>query len=646
MENLYNQKFYRNDIQGIRALSALTIMIYHIWLNKVSGGVDVFFALSGFLIGTQVLGNLGAGGSFSVVNFLSKIFARVTPSAVLVLLVTIALVPLISPPSLWKFSVNELVAAAFHVENIELMRQSANYLNREDPPSEFQQFWALSIQIQFFLILAAVAFVSTLGAGRGDSIARFKRMVLVLMLCSFAWSAYFTSVEPAKAYFNTFTRLWEFLAGCMVAVMYPHLRGEKSYGGAANFLYYVSLILFLLVGVVVPSTVNYPGVVSLLPVGLACLLIMSGALCAGSNLFSRFLSSPTMTKVGNASFGVYLWHWPLMIFSQHHFGSTKLGFIEGASIMAASVFLALISERYYERWVRQKLQGFGKPTALLACGATIAMIGSAGLFVRQHMIQSAEKYHSMQAGAGSSEMPSFEDFLYVDYDRPPAIKDCLGRLCEFGDLKAKFTMALVGDSHAAQWQPIIDHLGKSHGFKVVTILSHPKQSDVLKELHPDSVLTIGTRVLVPDGRGPNEGMTKEFIKLLAMMRAMDIPVAAIRDNPRFSFRQNACLWKNQADPGVCSLNRADIFSSQNPSLAYVSSQSKFQVIDLSDLFCTSTICPAYSRGRLIYYDRHHFSYSFLKSIKDQAANEIIQQAPIIFPHQASPRVTQSMLSSS
>src|SRR5690606_20767243 len=109
--NLYRQKFYRNDIQGVRALSALTIMVYHIWLAKVSGGVDVFFVISGFLIGTQILGSLGPGGSFSAVGFLSKILTRITPSALLVLLVTAALIPLFSPPSLWKFSINEFVAA-------------------------------------------------------------------------------------------------------------------------------------------------------------------------------------------------------------------------------------------------------------------------------------------------------------------------------------------------------------------------------------------------------------------------------------------------------------------------------------------------------------------------------------------------------
>lgn len=638
--NLYKQKFYRNDIQGIRALSALTIMVYHIWLNKVSGGVDVFFVISGFLIGTQILGSLGPGGSFNVINFLSKILTRITPSAALVLVTTIALVPLLSPPSLWKFSVNELVAAAFHIENIELMRQSTNYLNREDPPSEFQQFWALSIQVQFFIILAATAFVSRSAKGDGNSIVRFKRLVSILFVCSLAWSIYYTHVEPAKAYFNTFTRLWEFLAGCLVATAYPHLRARNFKNGVASSFYYAALVLLFMAGLLIPATTHYPGFVSLLPVSLACTFIVAGSICSNTNVLARLLSSPAMTRVGNASFGVYLWHWPLLIFAQHHFDSTKLGLVEGVSIMAIAVALALISERYYERAARNKLQSFGKPTALMICGFVVVMIGSSGLMVRQYMIKSAEEFHMTQNGPGAQDMPSFKDFLYVDYDRPPAIKNCLGRVCEFGDLKSKFTMALVGDSHAAQWQPVIDHLGKTHKFKVVTILSHPKQGDVLKEVHPDSVLTIGTRVLPPEGHGPNEGVTKEFIKLLAMLRTMDIPVAAIRDNPRFSFRQNACLWRNQADPGACALNRKDVFSATNPSLSHIPPQQKFEAIDLSDLFCTATSCPANSRGRLIYYDRHHFSHSFLKSIQEQAGEEILRQAPGIFPPQTSLRTME------
>lgn len=638
--NLYKKKFYRNDIQGIRALSALTIMVYHIWLNKVSGGVDVFFVISGFLIGTQVLGSLGPGGSFSVINFLSKILTRITPSAVLVLVATIALVPLLSPPSLWKFSVNELVAAAFHIENIELMRQSANYLNREDPPSEFQQFWALSIQVQFFTLLAATAFIAQVKTSPTNSITRFKRLVFALLLCSFAWSVYYTHVEPARAYFHTFTRLWEFLAGCLVAAAYPHLSARKFNTHVASSFYYIALMLLLMAGILIPATINYPGFVSLLPVSLACVLILAGSCCASSNVFAKLLSSPAMTKLGNASFGVYLWHWPLLIFAQHHFDTTRLGIIEGAAIMVAAVLLALTSERYYERVVRQKLQNFGKPVALAICGFAIVTVGSTGLLVRQHMIQSAEEFHAMQNGPGTQDIPSFKDFLYVDYDRPPAIKNCLGQVCQFGDLKSSFTMALVGDSHAAQWQPVIDHLGKTHGFKVVTILSHSKQGDVLRELRPNSVLTIGTRVLVPEGHGPNEGVTKEFIKLLALLRTMDIPVAGIRDNPRFSFRQNACLWRNQVNPDVCALDRKETYLATNPSLQYITDQQKFQAIDLSDLFCTATACPAHSRGRLIYYDRHHFSHSFLKSIQDQAADEILRQAPIIFPPHTAQRTTQ------
>lgn len=629
--NSYKQKFYRNDIQGIRALSALTIMVYHIWLNKVSGGVDVFFVISGFLIGTQILGSLGAGGSFSVINFLSKILTRVTPSAILVLIVTIALVPLLSPPSLWKFSINELVAAAFHLENLELMRQSANYLNREDPPSEFQQFWALSIQVQFFIIVAASAFISQSAKGPLSSINNFKKLVLILFVGSLAWSIYYTHIEPARAYFHTFTRLWEFLAGCLVASVYPYLQARKFNTNLAGCLYTTAMILLLMAGLLIPATIHYPGFVSLIPVGLACILIISGATCAPTNVLAKFLSHPIMTRIGNASFGVYLWHWPLLIFAQHHFDSTKLGLIEGFSIMATAVFLALMSERYYERSTRERLQRFGKPTALLICALAITLVGSAALMTRQYMIKSAEEYHLTQDGPGEHEIPSFKDFLYVDYDRPPAIKSCLGQVCEFGDLASKFTMALVGASHAAQWQPVIDHLGKTHGFKVITILSNPKQDQLLKELRPDSVLTIGTGVSDLKGHGPNETVTKEFVDLLSMLRTLGIPVAAIRDNPRFSFRQNACLWRNRSTPKACELNRKEVFTPINPSLQYASKQNNFQVIDLSDLFCTPSSCPAHSRGRLIYYDRHHFSHSFLKSIKDRASEEIFQQAPIIFP---------------
>ncbi|NNH76576.1 acyltransferase [Acinetobacter sp. ANC 5380] len=150
---MYNDKFCRYDIQGLRAISALIIMIYHIWLNKVSGGVDVFFVISGFLIGTQFFRNIELNGTIPFFNFWSRILSRIIPTAYFVIICTTLLSLVFIPPALWKIGVNEFITSALSLQNWELYRVSTNYLARDNPPSQYQQFWALSIQIQFYLIV-------------------------------------------------------------------------------------------------------------------------------------------------------------------------------------------------------------------------------------------------------------------------------------------------------------------------------------------------------------------------------------------------------------------------------------------------------------------------------------------------------------
>ena len=169
---------FRDDIQGVRALGAILIMIYHIWLQKVSGGVDVFFVISGYLMAGVILREAHKKGTINPFSFYLRIAARIFPAAYTVLFITLCLSAVFIPSSLWLSQVIEIIASALQAENLQLMRVSADYLNRDNPPSVVQQYWALSIQIQFYIVLPFLMIVLV-------KLINIKRQALQLLFAYF-----------------------------------------------------------------------------------------------------------------------------------------------------------------------------------------------------------------------------------------------------------------------------------------------------------------------------------------------------------------------------------------------------------------------------------------------------------------------------
>ncbi|HEY6612166.1 MAG TPA: acyltransferase, partial [Pseudomonas sp.] len=150
------QDTYRDDIQGVRAIGAILIALYHIWIHKVSGGVDVFFVMSGFLMTGVLIRQLESTNRIQPFVFWGNLVKRIAPSACTVLLATLLLGYFFVPEPLWTQFIKEVTYSAIQVENIGLMRNSVDYLARELPPSPVQQFWALSIQVQFYVFLPLI----------------------------------------------------------------------------------------------------------------------------------------------------------------------------------------------------------------------------------------------------------------------------------------------------------------------------------------------------------------------------------------------------------------------------------------------------------------------------------------------------------
>jgi peptidoglycan/LPS O-acetylase OafA/YrhL len=141
---------YRPEIQGIRTIGALLVAVFHIWLGRVSGGVDVFFVVSGFLVTGSLYKELQRSKSIDVIAFWGRIAKRIAPLAYTILALTLLAALLWMPATQLDGFLSEIQYSALHLENIKLMITSVDYLARDEAPSPVQQFWALSVQVQFY----------------------------------------------------------------------------------------------------------------------------------------------------------------------------------------------------------------------------------------------------------------------------------------------------------------------------------------------------------------------------------------------------------------------------------------------------------------------------------------------------------------
>ena len=217
---------FRPEIEGLRAVAALLVMTFHIWLRRVSGGVDVFFVVSGFLITTSLLNQVDRGGAIRFAAFWAGLVKRLVPLAYFVLCAVILASVLLLPRSRWMDTIQEVAASAAYVENWTLAFKSIDYLARTGATSPVQHFWALSTQAQFYLLWPLVfALALVIARRRRLDTRRVLGWVFgVLFVTSLLYSVILTRVDQPFAYFNSLARVWEFCIGAALALALPHLR--------------------------------------------------------------------------------------------------------------------------------------------------------------------------------------------------------------------------------------------------------------------------------------------------------------------------------------------------------------------------------------------------------------------------------------
>ncbi len=503
--------FYRHDLDGLRGIAIALVAVFHIWFGRVSGGVDVFLALSGFFFGGKVL-RAGLGGKLSPATEVVRLIRRLLPALVVVLAACALLTVLIQPQTRWEAFADQSLASLGYYQNWELANSAADYLRAGEAVSPLQHIWSMSVQGQFYvaflLVIAALTYLLRKPLGRHLRTV-FVGLLSALTVASFVYAVIAHNAYQATAYYNSFARAWELLLGALVGAVVPYVRWSMWLRTAVAT---VALATILSCGALIDGVKEFPGPWALVPVGAAMLMILAGANMAADPatrgrmpLPNRVLAVGPLVTLGAMAYSLYLWHWPLLIFWLSYTGHHHANFLEGTGVLLVSGVLAYLTTRHVEDPLRYRASAapaapvpwqlrLRRPT--IALGSVVALLGvtlTATSFTwREHLVAeraggkelsglSSADYPGARALVNHVRVPKLRmrpTVLEVKEDLPASTRDgCISDFvnptvvnCTYGDTDAPRTIALAGGSHAEHWLPALDLLGRLHHFRVVTYL--------------------------------------------------------------------------------------------------------------------------------------------------------------------------------
>ncbi|MGA9376119.1 MAG: acyltransferase family protein [Mycobacterium sp.] len=512
--------FYRHDLDGLRGVAIALVAVFHVWFGRVSGGVDVFLALSGFFFGGRLLrAALDQSTSLRPIPEIVRLVRRLLPALIVVLAAAAVLTILIQPETRWETFADHSLASLGYYQNWELANTAADYLRAGETVSPLQHIWSMSVQGQFYISLLALIFA--FGYLLRRPLGRHLRWVFIVLLsaltiASFVYAIVAHNADQAVAYYSSFARAWELTLGALIGALVPYVRWPMWVRTGVAI---VSLTAILLCGWLIDGVREFPGPWTLVPVGATVLFILSAANRVadphtGGKLPApnRLLASKPFVALGSMAYSLYLWHWPLLIFWLAYSGRDHAEFTDGAVILLVSGVLAWLTTRYVEtplryrkplprpdlhvaipwrtRW-RTRLR---RPTIVL--GSVVTLLGvtlTATSFTwREHVTVerasgkelsglSARDYPGSRALTNNAKVPKLPmrpTVLEAKDDIPESTgAGCISDFsdtnvinCTYGNKDAQRTIALAGGSHAEHWITALDLLGRLHDFKVVTYL--------------------------------------------------------------------------------------------------------------------------------------------------------------------------------
>ncbi|MEV0675064.1 acyltransferase family protein [Actinosynnema sp. NPDC050436] len=482
------RRAFRTDIQALRTIAVMAVVLNHIWPTWLTGGyvgVDVFFVISGFLISSHLDREIVRTGRVRLGRFYARRVRRLLPAAFLVLGVSLAAAYVLLPYPRWETNAHEALAAALYAENWLLAVNSVDYSAFTAVASLAQHYWSLSVEEQFYLLWPLLL------------VLLFKirrRTAQVVGICavgvaSLAFCVYFTEVAKSQAYFVTPARVWEFAIGALIAFGGAKLALPRVTAGLAAL---AGLVLIVGSAVLFDHHTAFPGYLALVPTVGTALVILAGT-GGGRQWHTPVSASAPVQFLGDISYSLYLWHWPLIVLAPFALADTlvegRMTLVHQVGVLVVAVVLAWLSKVLVEdRGIAWRPLADSTRNTFVAMVAGIVAIGLvAGTLLwtfDRHVAQAAREQAQQvetechgagalvpgrqcadpfgpariaQLGPANAPWGAGADWCTA-VDRHKVGDRQTTSVCDFSGGAADPTSVwLVGDSHGEQWQaPLLD----------------------------------------------------------------------------------------------------------------------------------------------------------------------------------------------
>ena len=701
----------RKDIEGLRALAVVAVILYHAHFLGMRGGfvgVDVFFVISGFLITTLLVREHARTGRVSFARFYARRARRLLPASAIVVVGTlIAGSYWLEPLRLRDLGTDAAASSAF-VANFVFAARDTDYLQSSLPPSALQHFWSLSVEEQFYMVWPALLALLLWRTGR--SLRRATVGIATIVAVSFAVGVWQTSAAQPWAFFGLHARAWELGIGALLALSWPlvttlrpDVRGVVAWFGVGAIV--VSVF-------VVHEGLRFPGVVALLPVLGTALALMGGDDARIGPV--AVLRHPIAQYLGSRSYSLYLWHWPLLVIGEAALDSAPNP-IERVGLLALAFAGAECSYRYVENPIRHSAVLARRQVSSLSLGMALVAVGVAsGVLLRTtdialstdevaerpvidttlpaaattttaaalppsttaaasdttitdasstdstvtettvpaplpSVVSPTETPSAVLDGLATEKVPAnLEPSLGAAMDDQPEVYDNGCHLdsstiapgeCAFGDTASDFSVALFGDSHAAQWFPALETIATNRGWRLLSFTKSgcapievitynsmvgptypqcaPWRQAVKQRLAEEKVslvfVSYSNRLLDTKTRQPfPDDVWKEgFATLVPEFRTLGAETLVITDTPYPGRDVPICLSDNVTRVQNCNYSRTKgIRDTRHATNIAVAVDNGAQYLDVSNWICGPEACPVIVGNILVNRDSNHITTTY------------------------------------
>jgi peptidoglycan/LPS O-acetylase OafA/YrhL len=638
---------FRQDIQGLRALAVGIVVLDHAHIPGFSGGyigVDVFFVISGFLITGLLLGDIAKNARVRFLHFYARRAQRILPAATVVILTTcvasIALLGIIQARSVLV----DGVWAVFFAANVHFASVGTNYFAAAVSTSPLQHYWSLAVEEQFYLVWPAVLGVVALVFRRKGVVGHVPRLPIALTLAVIGGLSLYLSVvqtasNPTAAYFSTVDRTWELAVGALLAVALPWL--GKIPTALRSVLSWSGLAAIISAALVFTAATAIPGYDALLPV-LGCAALLVGGIGQPRYGAHSLLSIRPMRYLGDISYSLYLWHWPILIIAAAYGGArdtlgVRVVLVVVSGLVATLSYyglenplrhIKLLSQRTWRGLVLWPV-ATGLVISIAVFGAPSVPYAAAAGSADSTMSPLTAVRAAVVAGQEADAVPTLTDpgLLSAGTDHVN-LGSCsqypvfTGKVCNLGDPHGTKTMVVFGNSHSVMWVPGLIVLAKQEHMKLYPVvkeacayeafpdLNHEWNfsnecttfynwaKTTIKGLHPD-VIVIGTFSRTPHWVAGETSVINTLKRLTPRL-------ILLGDTP-YTKDPSQCLLQSGATQGSCLTIQSVLSTKVQAKVQEIASSTGVQSLDMTKLFCHDELCPAVINGLIPTWDGKHLT---------------------------------------